>query len=83
MASNSAATLNAKYFQNRSLIILHPCLYDGQGRMMCLSRETTRTKTMSVSSRVETTQGVIAALLSLPLAAGLTGLALLMAGSVV
>ena len=38
---------------------------------------------MSVSSRVETTQGVIAALLSLPLAAGLTGLALLMGGSVV
>ncbi len=38
---------------------------------------------MSVSSRAEATQGFIAALLSLPLAAGLAGLAMLMAGSVV
>ena len=38
---------------------------------------------MSVSSRTEASQGFFAALLSLPLAVGLTGLALVLAGSVV
>lgn len=38
---------------------------------------------MSISSRTEAAQGLFAALLSLPLAAALTGLSLLMAGSVV
>ena len=38
---------------------------------------------MSVSSRTEAAQGFFAALLSLPLAAALTGFALWMAGSVV
>lgn len=35
---------------------------------------------MSVSSPIEARQGIFAALLSLPLAAGLSGLALLMTG---
>jgi len=38
---------------------------------------------MSVSSPIEARQGLLAALLSLPLAAGLAGLVVLMAGSVV
>lgn len=38
---------------------------------------------MSVSSRIEARQGLIAALLSLPLAAALVGLTLVSAGSMV
>lgn len=38
---------------------------------------------MTVSSRTETAQGLVAALLSLPLAVGLAGLALVMAGSII
>lgn len=38
---------------------------------------------MSISSQIEARQGVWAALISLPLAAGVSGLALLMAGVMV